>query len=102
MVTVCPLAKVVMPVPPVIDRVWLASPIDPVPDEPEIFKVVATDAEVNAVTRPYISVVTTGIVVELPTVVAPGPTGVNEMVLPEIVKLPVETDVLVTTSILFS
>ena len=54
---------------------------------------VPTVAEVNTDTRPYASVVMTGIDVALPTVVAPGPTAVKLIPVPLMVKLPAPLDV---------
>ena len=55
-----------------------------------------TVADVKETTRPYASVVITGIVVALPTVLAPGPVEVNAIELPVMVKLPAPLLVLTT------
>ena len=63
---------------------------------PALVPAADTVCDDNAITRPYASVVITGIVVALPTVVAPGPVDVNAIELPVMVKLPVPLLVLTT------
>ena len=66
-------ALVLIPVPAAIDNDWLVRETDPVPVPPAIFKVELTVAVLNALMRPYASVVIIGIAVLLPVVAAPGP-----------------------------
>ena len=47
-----------------------------------------TATDVSTITRPYASVVTTGIAVEVPTVVGPGPVGIKLIALPTMFTLP--------------
>lgn len=103
-VIVEPLAVAVNPLLPA--KVNVPPPaMDPVPDVPAKLKPDdATDAVPNATTRPWASVVITGINDELPTVVAPGPVvgklTVTAPVDADTVKLPVPLELNPVTPVL--
>jgi hypothetical protein len=82
-VMVLPLAVAVTPLDPANVSVLpvLTLPVPVVPDRVIVLLGILMLAEPSVVTRPYMSVVITGMLVDPPTVVAPGPVGVKLMTL---------------------